>query len=101
EEGGGTGEKDGVKSAGRKHLQNQQSERIPRLFVYSQILLAINQTEAKYATTGTPPEFWARWRERPDANGDANEEVGRLVNKPLMKRQKDKRYSNRVTNTTR
>jgi type I restriction enzyme R subunit len=92
---GRPGEKDAIKSAVTKHLRNQHSERIPRLFVYSQILLAINQTEAKYATTGTPPEFWARWRERPEANGDTNEEVGRLVNKPLMKWQKDKLFSDR------
>jgi len=88
-------DKDAIKSAVTKHLRNQQSEYIPRLFVYPQILLAINQNEAKYATTGTPLEFWARWRERPDVNGDANEEVGRLVNKPLMKWQKDKLFSDR------
>jgi type I restriction enzyme R subunit len=88
-------EKDAIKSAVKKHLRNQQSERIPLLFVYSQILLAISQNDARYATTGTPLEFWARWRERPDANGDANEEVGRLVNKPLMKWQKDKLFSDR------
>src|SRR5262249_16975293 len=68
-------EKDAIKSAVTKHLRNQQSELIPQLFVYSQILLAINQNEAKYATTGTPLEFWARWRERPGANGYADEEV--------------------------
>jgi type I restriction enzyme R subunit len=88
-------EKDAIKSAVTKHLRNQQSEYIPRLFVYSQILLAINKNQAKYATTGTPLEFWAQWRERPDANGDVNEEVGRLVNKPLMKWQKDKLFSDR------
>jgi len=88
-------EKDAIKSAVTKHLRNQQSERIPRLFLYAQILLAINQNDARYATTGTPLEFWARWRERPNANGDVNEEVGRLVNKPLMKWQKDKLFSDR------
>jgi type I restriction enzyme, R subunit len=97
--------KDAIKSAVTKHLRNQQSEYIPRLFVYSQMLLAINQNEAKYATTGTPLEFWAQWRERPDANGDVNEdvneEVGRLVNKPLMKWQKDKLFSDRFAYSRR
>jgi type I restriction enzyme, R subunit len=88
-------EKDAIKSAVTKHLSNQQSEYIPRLFVYSQILLAMNQNEARYATTGTPLEFWAQWRERPGAHGDVNEEVARLVNKPLMKWQKDKLFSDR------
>src|SRR5262245_24183964 len=88
-------EKDGIKNAITKHLRNQQSEYIPRLFVYSQILLAINQNGAKYATTGTPHEFWARWLERPDANEDVNEEVGRQVNKPLTKQQKDQLFADR------
>ena len=77
-------EKNAIKNAVAKQLRNQQSEYIPRFFAYSQILLVINRSESKYATTGTPLEFWARWRERPDVNEDVNEEVGRLVNKPLQ-----------------
>jgi len=88
-------EKDAIKNAVAKHLRNQQNEYIPRLFVYSQMLLAVSRTEAKYATTGTPLEFWALWRERPDANEDVNEEVGRLVNKPLPKERKDKLFADR------
>ncbi len=84
-------EKDAINNAIAKHVRNQQSEYIPRLFVYSQTLLAINQNEAKYATTGTPFEFWAHWREREDIN----EEVGRLANKSLMKEQKDKLFADR------
>src|SRR5215475_11332693 len=75
-------EKDSIKTAISRHLRNQGGEFIPRLFVYSQLLVAINQKEAKYATTGTPPEFWAQWREREDVVQQVNEEVGRLVNKP-------------------
>ncbi len=88
-------EKDAINNAIAKHLRNQQSEYIPRLFAYSQILLVINRSGSKYATTGTPLEFWARWRERPGVNEDVNEEVGRLVNKPLAKWQKDKLFADR------
>jgi type I restriction enzyme, R subunit len=88
-------EKDAIKNAVAKQMRNQQSEYIPRLFAYSQILLVINRSESKYATTGTPLEFWARWRERPGVNEDVNEEVGRLVNKPLAKVQKDKLFGDR------
>jgi type I restriction enzyme R subunit len=88
-------EKDAIKNAVAKHLRNQQSEYIPRLFAYSQILLVINRSESKYATTGTPLDFWARWRERPAVNEDVNEEVNRLVNKPLAKAQKDKLFGDR------
>src|SRR5215813_6025658 len=84
-------EKDAIKTAVSLHLRNQQGEFIPRLFVYSQMLVAINGNAAKYGTTGTPPEFWARWRER----ADVNEEVDRLVNKPLTKEQKDRLFADR------
>ncbi|MGH9768927.1 MAG: type I restriction endonuclease subunit R, partial [Blastocatellia bacterium] len=84
-------EKDAIKNAIRRHLRNHQGEYIPQLFAYSQILMAVNQDEAMYATTGTPFEFWARWRER----ADINEEISRLVNKPLTKEQKDKLFADR------
>jgi type I restriction enzyme R subunit len=82
-------EKDTIRNAVAKHLSNQQVEHIPRLFVYSQMLLAIAQNEAKYATAGTPFKFWAHWREQEDVD----EEIGRMVNKPLMKEQKDKLFA--------
>ncbi|HEY8461620.1 MAG TPA: HsdR family type I site-specific deoxyribonuclease, partial [Blastocatellia bacterium] len=83
----GLKENDAIKNAVAKHLRNQQSEYIPRLFVYSQILLALTPHEAKYATTGAPFQFWANWRE------DVNEEAGPLVNKPLTKERKDKLFA--------
>lgn len=85
------GEKDAIKTAILRQLRNHQSGGVPQLFVYSQMLLAVNQNEAKYATTGTPLEFWARWRER----ADVNEEISRLVNKPLTKEQKEKLFADR------
>src|SRR5262245_638149 len=48
-------EKDAIKTAMSQHLRNQRGEFIPRLFAYSQILVAISKHEAMYATTGTPP----------------------------------------------
>src|SRR5215475_6987969 len=65
-------EKDAIKTAISRHLRNQQSEFLPRLFAYSQMLVAINNNDAMYATTGTPPEFWAHWRER----AEITQEVG-------------------------
>src|SRR5215475_16168581 len=65
-------EKDSIKTAISRHLRNQQSEFLPRLFAYSQMLVAINNNDAMYATTGTPPEFWAHWRER----AEITQEVG-------------------------
>ena len=45
-------------------IRNQKNEEIPELFVYSQLLLAINKNEALYATTKTPYSFWASWKEK-------------------------------------
>lgn len=44
-------------------LRNQRHDEIPRLFVYSQILLSINGHDGRYGTCGTPTKFWATWRE--------------------------------------
>lgn len=44
-------------------LRNQRHDEIPRLFVYSQILLSINGHDGRYGTCGTPAKFWATWRE--------------------------------------
>jgi type I restriction enzyme R subunit len=86
---GESDDKEAIGNAIERHLRNQQSDYIPRLFVYSQVLMAIARNEAKYATTGTPFEFWAHWRERED--GD--EEASRFVNNPLTKEQKDKLFA--------
>ncbi len=83
--------KDSLEEAISQHLRNQNSEYIPRLFHYSQLLLGINKNEAQYATTGTPLEFWSHWKERTDVTP----EVSRLINKPLTKEQKAKLFAER------
>lgn len=52
-----------VDEAISQHLRNQRQDEIPQLYAYTQLLLAVSQTEARYGTTGTPMTFWARWRE--------------------------------------
>ncbi len=60
-------------------IRNQKDDYIPRLFVYVQLLVSINKNNALYATVGTAPKFWGRWREQED--GD--EAVERAVHMPL------------------
>lgn len=48
----------------RRHWQNQQHGEIPRLYVFAQLLLSIDQTDGRYGTTHTPAKFWASWREQ-------------------------------------
>jgi type I restriction enzyme R subunit len=83
--------KDSIGEAISQQLRNQNSEYIPRLFIYSQLLLAMNKNEAKYATTGTAKEFWSEWRERADIGA----EVGRIINRPLAREQKEKLFADR------
>ncbi len=58
--------KDPIAEAISQHLRNQRDDEIPKLFLYSQLLLALSKNEAQYATTGTAAKFWAVWREEVD-----------------------------------
>ncbi|MDE2797785.1 MAG: type I restriction endonuclease subunit R [Gemmatimonadota bacterium] len=60
-------------------IRNQGEEYIPRLFIFAQLLLAINKNEAKYATVGTSKAFWSIW----DEMEDSAHEVNASINKPL------------------
>lgn len=44
-------------------IRNQKKAYIPQLFKYTQLLMAMNKNEVKYATTGTPRKFWSVWHE--------------------------------------
>jgi len=73
-----------------QHIRNQKNDEIPRLFLYSQLLLAISKDEALYGTVGTPRAFWSVWRE--DLDNDA---VSAAVNRPLSEEQKGKLFESR------
>ncbi len=46
-----------------QNIRNQKTDEIPKLFAYSQILMAISGTDARFGTTRTPKKFWANWRD--------------------------------------
>ncbi|WP_035616165.1 type I restriction endonuclease subunit R [Haloferula sp. BvORR071] len=71
--------KHSLEQAVNQNRRNQESDEIPQLFIHAQVLLALNKNEGSYATTGTPPKFWAKWREM----NDVREEVRAAVNAPL------------------
>jgi len=73
-----------------QQIRNQKAEYIPRLFLYSQLLLAISKNEARYGTTGTPSPFWSVWREQVDAAA-----LREAVNRPLSAEEKDKLFQDR------
>ena len=74
-----------------QQIRNQKTEYIPRLFLYSQLLLAVSKNEAMYGTTGTPRPFWSVWRE-PDLDEAA---LAEAVNRRLTTDQKDRLFAGR------
>jgi len=88
-----------VEQAISQQLRNQLMEDgIPQLFIYTQALLSLATNDARYATVGSNPEFWAMWKEQFN-NSEENEEYNRnlfaLKNKPLSAEQKNKLFSER------
>ena len=44
-------------------IRNQGQDEIPHLFAYTQLLLAVSNTEGRYGTTMTPRKFWGIWKD--------------------------------------
>jgi type I restriction enzyme R subunit len=82
-------EQDALGQAISQMIRNQTSEGIPKLFVYTQLLLAVTKNEARYATTDTKKKFWAAWKEDVDAA------LAPLVNQPLSEDQKARLFGHR------
>jgi type I restriction enzyme, R subunit len=83
--------KDPIDQAISQQIRNQQRDQIPRLFFFAQLLLTLSKNEAKYGTVGTPPKFWAVWKEKTDIEAAVAETVAR----PLSTGKKDRLFSNR------
>ncbi len=47
----------------KQNIRNWQPDYIPQLFKYVQLVIAMNPHEVKYATSGTPQEFFCKWIE--------------------------------------
>lgn len=73
-----------VEQAVSQSIRNQNDDYIPKLFIYSQLVLAINKNSAKYATTGTASKFWGIWKEPQMDTGDREfEKLQKIINTPL------------------
>lgn len=72
--------KDAVNEAISQQLRNQRPDEIPHFFCLTQLLLAIAQNSAQYATTATQKEFWAIWKEEAPETVEA--ELYALINIP-------------------
>lgn len=45
-------------------IRNQQTDYIPQLYKFAQIVMATNKNAVKYATAGTSKKFWNVWKEQ-------------------------------------
>lgn len=84
--------KEPMEAAIKQQVRNQKDDEIPKLFLYSQILLGLSKTEAMYATTGTPLKFWSIWRE-----DNIDDELFKLINNLLSENQKERLFSDPFT----
>ncbi|NJD91065.1 MAG: type I restriction endonuclease subunit R [Geobacter sp.] len=78
-----------VEQAVSQSIRNQNDDYIPRLFVFSQLVVAVNKNAAQYATAGTAAKFWGIWKELADKEAD----VARAVNSPLPIEKKAQLFS--------
>ncbi len=70
-------------------LRNQGADDIPELFKYVQVALAMNGIDARYATAGTPANFWFSWQ----AEAGTDETLLGLIRRPLTKAQADSLFT--------
>jgi len=52
-----------VAQAISQSIRNQSDDYAPKMFVYSQLLMAVNKNSVRYGTTGTAAKFWGVWKE--------------------------------------
>ena len=73
-----------IEQAVSQSIRNQNDDHIPKLFIYTQMVLALNKNSAKYATTGTAAKFWSVWKELLlDSESRESGKLQEIVNKAL------------------
>ncbi|MHB0960108.1 MAG: type I restriction endonuclease subunit R [Pirellulaceae bacterium] len=86
-------ERDAVEVGISQHLRNQRQDEIPGLFVFSQLLASVCQSQGKYATAGTPRKFWSTWKE--EHADDLDLKLAKLMNTPLTAKQLERMFESR------
>ncbi len=70
-----------VEQAVSQSIRNQNDDYIPKLFIYSQMVMGLNKNSAMYATTGNAAKFWGVWKE--SFSHVQRSKINDLVNRPL------------------
>ncbi len=101
-----------VEEAVSQNIRNQREDYIPKLFIYTQLIIATNKNTVKYATTGASSKFWAVWRETDISStwGDPRclvlknldkQDISTLINTPLEIEAKQKLFTTKDFNKAR
>lgn len=72
-----------INKAVDKLRRYQLPEYCPKLFIYTQLLIAANSPKFLYGTTGTPAKFFAGWREKDQDDNAEDGEISRLISKKI------------------
>jgi type I restriction enzyme R subunit len=73
----------GVVEALNQMNRNQGPEYCPKLYTYTQLLVATNGKDLQYGTTGTPNKFYAVWKEKGTDEEVLNGEISKLIQKEI------------------
>lgn len=84
-------DKEPIEQAISQQIRNQRNEYIPRLFIYTQLLLVISKNNAKYGTVGTSEKYWAVWKERESIEDKLKD----IINSPLSPENKQNLFESR------
>ncbi len=63
--------------------RNQSPEYCPKLYVFPQLLIGTNGKDMRYGTTGTPPKFYASWREVGASESETDANVQKLITQKI------------------
>lgn len=64
-------------------LRYQKPDHAPKLFIFEQILIAMDGEHAVYGTTGTPEEFYASWREKNLSKQELHDAITEMIAQPI------------------
>lgn len=73
----------GYKKAIAQFLRYQQPDQAPKLFVFEQLLMAMDGENAVYGTAGTPEKFYASWREKDTPEPQIDNAITQLIAKSI------------------
>lgn len=62
----------------------QSPESVPKLFIFAQLLMAMDSEHSLYGTAGTPEKFYASWREKDIEPKLIDEQIMSVIGKPIQ-----------------